>query len=76
MPARVGQGRSFRNGVRFSVQTRSTGSVAWRRLCVCCGQLQEQNKPESQFWSAFHRSSMLRDHKSVKLRDICEREGQ
>ncbi len=35
MPAREGQGRSFRNGVRFSVQTRSAGSVAWRRLCLC-----------------------------------------
>jgi hypothetical protein len=34
MPARAGQGRSFRNGVRFSVQTRSAGSVAWRRLCL------------------------------------------
>lgn len=34
-PARVEQGRSFRNGVRFSVQTRSASSVAWRRLCLC-----------------------------------------
>lgn len=34
MPARAGHGRSFRNGVRFSVQTRSAGSVAWRRVCV------------------------------------------
>ena len=32
MPARDGHGRSLRNGVRFSVQTRSAGSVAWRRV--------------------------------------------
>ena len=86
--------------MRFSVQTRSAGSVAWRRSClygagnrgrspvggnarigevvcsVCICPRDAQNKPESEFWSAFHRSSMLHDHRSVKSRDICEREGQ
>ena len=34
-PVWAGQGGNFGNGVRFSVQTRSAGSVAWHRLCLC-----------------------------------------
>ena len=75
--------------MRFSVQTRSAGRVAWRRLClcgagsrgrspvggkaragevvcsVCMSPSDAQNRPESEFWRVFHRSSTLHDHHTI-----------